>query len=355
MAAWLLGVAMALIGLPGSGGSEEAALRLIPDPETRTAFTNGVLHYVYFDVEAPGRERITLQLISPEGKETAFRTRQHVNMNQQPVLSARYDLKEGQTRLEGMNVLFRSKTAPGVWQIRVTASVAGEGDVTETIPVTIRNLAPETLQGLEAVHGMIRGIDGGEMIPAEAGTIRYISQNPSDRAFVKDYWVSSVFDLRPGANEKCTRVVFSMALGYLGIDCTPIRMTDMTLAVDMDYTYDPVCRKLGNVVRQEGDLETLWARYEAGEGSPVYLHFRYEGGMHAVLLVARDRENPDLFYTVTSAQRIDTSAYPGGRERDPVVPLILEEGDTGGLIQSPLMPKYHKGVIDRIWQWTRTD
>ena len=123
------------------------------------------------------------------------------------------------------------------------------------------------------------------------------------------------------------------------------------------YTFDPVCEKLGNVVRVEGDLDTLWADYEAGIGSPVLLHFTYEGGegMHALLLVSRDRLNPELFYCVTSSSPVDTSDYPDGKKREHVIPIIIEDGRLGAWIQSPMLRLYNKGKIDEIWQWRRTD
>ena len=126
---------------------------------------------------------------------------------------------------------------------------------------------------------------------------------------------------------------------------------------EIDFTYDPVCRKLGNVSRMDGDLETLWTNYERGEASPVMLHFRYSGGegMHAVLLVARDEDDPELFYAVTTGQRVNTSAFPDGMSRDVVIPILIEKGENGQRIQSPALKRYHKGTIDQIWQWKLTE
>ena len=109
------------------------------------------------------------------------------------------------------------------------------------------------------------------------------------------------------------------------------------------------------MVRKEGDLESLWERYQEGKASPVQLHFQYEDGMHSVLLAARDEENPELFYAVTTGQQANTSSYPDGKPRDMVIPILIEKGEIGQQIQSPLLKRYHKGVIDQIWQWERTD
>ena len=204
---------------------------------------------------------------------------------------------------------------------------------------------------------MLIGEDGDEALPAEEGKIRFVAQNPKDPSFVKEYWLSKKYDLREKSNKKCTRAVFSMALSYLGIDCTPVRMSDLLWGEEIIHTFDPVCEKLGNVERISGDLDTLWAAYEAGEASPVLVHFDYESGegMHSLLLVSRDRLNPELFYCVTSSSAVNTSAFPDGKVRDHVIPILIEEGRIGAWIQSPLLKAYHKGKIDDIWQWTRTD
>jgi len=203
---------------------------------------------------------------------------------------------------------------------------------------------------------MIMGLAGKEALSVEPGKIRYVAQNPKDSLFVKEYWLSKGHDLREKANQKCTRAAFSMALSWLGIDCTPVAMSDLLRSEELFYTYDQVCEALGNVTRVEGNLETLWAAYQAGEGSPVLLHFVYSGGgMHAVLLVARDEEDPDLFYALTSGQRVNTTAYPDGVPRDAVIPILIEKGEEGERIQSPLLKTYDRGKIDGIWQWKLRD
>ena len=340
----------------GAAGEESGpGLYLKLMPRGKTAFTNVLLHYVQFDAEVRNAEKLTIRVFDPEGNQVAFRTRKHVDGKFSPSRSVGVSLKKGQTLCEGLNVLFQSGLMTGTWSIRVTASGARMDPVTESIAVEISEPAPLVLTGLERVHEMITGMDGGRKIPAEKGKIRYIAQDPEDSRFVKEYWLSYSFDLRETANQKCSRAVFSMALSWMGIDCTPVDMSDMLRARELDYTYDAVCRKMGTVTRVKGDLETLWAEYQAGRASPVLLHFKYGDAMHAVLLAARDEQNPEIFYAVTTGQRVNTSAFPGGMYRDPVLPLIIEEGKDGQRIQSPLLGRYHKGIIDQIWQWKATE
>ena len=332
--------------------SQEIWLRLIPT--SPTAFTNAIPHTVTFDAEVEGAEKLTLRVYNPEGEIAGFRTQKQVQSGERAVRAAGYALRAGQTRKEDLNVFFKSDTAAGTWRVEVTASGTKKKPVTASLAVEIRPPDPLELGQLEETHALLRGTEGSA-VPAEEGKIRFVAQDPADPSFVRDYWLSKKYDLRDSANQKCSRAVFSMALSYLGIDCTPVRMSEMLWGEDILSTFDPVCEKLGGVERVTGDLETLWAAYEAGEASPVLLHFTYDGGMHALLVAGRDREKPELFYCVTSGQPVNTSEWPDGLTRDHVIPILIERGEIGQWIQSPLLKRYHKGRIDEIWQWKRTD
>ena len=344
------GTGAELAGVPEAEIAPEGIfLKLSPVSETN--FTNVLLHYVYFDAEVRNAGKVVLRVYDPEGSPVRFRTRRHVDQGLNPGRSAAYPLKKGQEKLEGLNILFQSGLKAGIWTIEATAEAEGLDSVTEKLQVEIREPRPLEMKQLKEAHGMLDGTEDNTAVPVKKGRIRYVAQDPSDPLFVKEYWFSAAFDLRDTANRKCTRAAFSMALSWLGIDCTPVDMSDMLRSRELKYTYDPVCEKLGNVIRVQGDLETLWADYQAGKGSPVLLHFNYDGGLHAVLLIDRDREEPELFYAVNSGQRVNTSPFPDGRNRDMVIPIRIEKGENGQRIQSPLLRRYHRGVIDQIWQW----
>ena len=348
-----MGWFISLAGVRAEGG--EIILHLIPTSEVR--FTNAILHYVYFDAEVENAEKLTIKLFKPSGELSKFRSRSHVDKNKAAVRQQVIKIKNGQTKQEDLNILFRSEIDTGTWKIEVTASAAKKKSVTAVLEVEVDAPAPLELGQLGEVHAILQGEDSDEPIPVQEGKIRFVAQNPKDPTFVDSYWLSKKYDLRSTANQKCSRAVFSMALSYLGIDATPVDMSDMLWGESIFYTFDPVCEKLGNVERVYGTLEELWADYENGDSSPVLLHFRYDGGsgMHAVLLVSRDRLNPDLYYCITSSTPVNTSDFPDGRKLEHVIPILIEDGRIGQRIQSPMLKLYNKGQIDEIWQWRRTD
>ncbi len=338
---------------PARADGQRVTLQVIP--RSATEFTNVLQHYVYFDAETGNAEKLTLRVRNPSGENIAFRTQRHAADGFEPSRSVTYTLRSDQTVFSDLNVLFPNDLTPGVWTVEVTASALHRQSAVREIQIIIREPAPLKMDLLPQVHDLLIGTGSRKTVPVQAGKIRYIAQNPKDAWFAPGYWQSIFYDLREGANRKCTRAIFSMALSYLGIDCTPVRMSELVTSEEIYYTYDPVCEKLGNVVRVSGDLETLWADYQSGKGSPVLLHFTYPGGMHGILLAARDPDNPELFYAVTTGQRVNTSAFPDGTRRDAVIPVLIEKGETGQQIQCPLLKRYHKGRIDQIWQWKLTE
>ena len=359
MRRWIAGLLLAVgfMLCPWLCTAEEDGIILDLIPRSKVSFSNAIPHYVYFDASIENAEKLVVRLFRPSGAQAKFRTRKHVDKNREAERSVTYSLKKGQTLEEDLNVLFRSEISPGVWKIVVTATAEKKQSVSQTLEIEVRKPDPLELGQLNEIHAILEGEDQNEPVEVQEGKIRFVAQNPKDPTFVKEYWLSKAYDLRNTANEKCTRAVFSMALSYLGIDCTPVRMSEMMWGENIFYNYDPVCEKLGNVQRVSGDLEPLWEDYENGEGSPVLLHFTYSGGkgMHALLLVGRDRLNPELYYCVTSSTPVNTSAFPDGRKLEHVIPILIEDGRIGQWISSPMLKTYHKGRIDEIWQWKRTD
>ena len=341
--------------VPSAAPAAQEELRLELVPRSDTSFTSVLSHDVVFHAKVRGARKLTIRLLDPAGRQTAFRTREKADRGYQAMRSASVALREGQKWAYDLSVVFPRDLQAGQWTIEVTASAEGREDAVCALPVEISDPRPLWMSRLKEVHEMLLGREGGSAVPVEPGKIRYIAQNPKDSLFVREYWLSKGFDLREGANGKCTRAVFSMALSWLGIDCTPVGMSDLLRSEELFYTYDQVCGALGNVTRVEGDLETLWTAYQVGEASPVLVHFVYSGGMHAVLLAARDEADPDLFYAITSGQRVNTSAFPDGCRRDMVIPLLIERGEKGARIQSPLLSAYHMGRIDEVWQWKLRD
>jgi polyhydroxyalkanoate synthesis regulator phasin len=42
-------------------------------------------------------------------------------------------------------------------------------------------------------------------------------------------------------------------------------------------------------------------------------------------------------------------------QSEDLVHALIEKGEKGQRIQSPMLTRYNKGMIDEIWQWRRTD
>ena len=147
----------------------------------------------------------------------------------------------------------------------------------------------------------------------EAGRVRHIAQDMAeDPTFIGWYWLGgeegSKLDLtqrtygvgqqyRYYCGNMCTRAVYSMALSYLGVDCTPGDMSALMGERDLAEPYDMVTEALGGLERvtfSQFIFDQMYAQYEQDSSySPVYMYFRKDtGAAHALLIVARtEKEN----------------------------------------------------------------
>jgi len=333
------------------GAGAEGDMSLTVTATSRTGFTNSVPHYVYFNVEAENADYFTLRVYNPDGERVSFTTYEKVKKGQSAVNDMTLSLRNGRTGYEGLNVLFKSDIALGTWVIEVTAANAKKEKVVETLNIEVTEVGALELEQLSETREMVIGTEDNLYTAVEEGKYRYVSQDPDSKYFVKEYWMDPKFDLRDSAKQKCTRALFSTVLSGFGIDLTPVEMSGMVGSRGLSANFDEVCAALGNVRRTEGDLETLWARYTAGEASPPMLHFVMKEGMHAVLLLNRDRENPDLYYALTTGQTANLTGYVGGLRYDYIIPILIEHGEVGTRIHSPAITRYDKGTIDWIYQW----
>ena len=361
---WILLLLCAL--LPGAVFGEGVAsepfdlgdVLLEPSVELSTgglvSFTNVTYHYVELQVQVrnPEVNRVSLKVLDPSGRPAKFRTRTHLKNESPAQEQMNFHVQDGRTSLNGMEVFFKSGCRTGIWTIECRA-VSGK-KLMDVARLQIEVREPYSIMpvDLEKVRDMVSYPAADGTSPAvRAGSIRFIAQLTEDPFFVDSAWKSASFDFIRTARNKCTRCAYSMALSWMGIDCTPVRMSEIAGTEYMSPDYDAVTEGLGRVERVDGTLETLWEAYERGEGSPVYIHFVYGNSMHALLLIARDSVNPELYYAVNSSEGVNTSQYPGGIRRDHILPVLIEEGRVGKLIQSPLLKRYHMGKIDVIRQW----
>ena len=321
-------------------------------------FTNVLYHYVELCMQVTDERvnELTLRVWRPDGTPAAFRTRAHVRNDWKAVKSYSFPVNKDRENPNRTEIFFKSDCETGVWRLEVSA-LAGKKEM-GSAALDIEVLAPYAIEPADyaRVRERVRFPTADGAPPeVQAGTIRFCAQLPEDPCFILSDWKSAEYDFSKDSRDKCTRCILAMALSYLGIDCTPVRMSELVRAYKLSITYRDVIKALGNVERVDGDLETLWEHYEQDGYSPVYIHFTYKGGMHALLLIARDSLNPDLYYAVNSSAAVNASMYPGGAGHEHIIPILIEDGKIGKMIQSPRVRRYHKGELDVICQWRRTD
>ena len=338
--------------LAALGEAAEEAPFLELTPGGRLNFYNGTYHYVTVNAECRGADQLVMRVYKPDGSPFRFSVRRMGRNGVTAGMTASFAVDGEKNWLSGSEVLFSTKCTPGIWQIEVTALKDREEVAAATLRVTVLSAAEIRPGEYDIARAMLTGeADGQNVI---AGKIRFVTQMPNDHCFEKRYWRSKYYDLTGSAQTKCTRAVLSMGLSWLGVDCTPVRMSEMTKAQEIYYTYEHVIEALGNVEQVEGEVEALWDHYMSGAASPVEIHFTYEGGMHALLLIHRDRENPDIYYAVNPGDGVNATEY-GGEKHDHIIPLLIEEGRIGAMIQSPLVKRFNKGKLDLICQWKLLD
>lgn len=131
----------------------------------------------------------------------------------------------------------------------------------------------------------------------QKGRIRYVGQMLSDPKFSSSYWKNSKYDFvsNKSCQGMCTRAVFSMALSYLGIDLTPVKMSEITGLSDIDAPYDDVLDAMTGypgVARVKTTVSQAYSNYLSNSNySPVYLHFDYGSSLHCLLIVGKKSGN----------------------------------------------------------------
>lgn len=207
--------------------------------------------------------------------------------------------------------------------------------------------------------------EDGACLPAgiQAGQIRYISQLAlKDPLFCADYWIGDEpggpLDLtrkKDAAGKEyayysgtmCTRAVYSMALSYLGIDCTPGDMSRLTGLRSLDEPYDIITEQIDGLERVTFKTYVFQNMFECYVNdpsySPVYIYLRKpNGGSHALLVVARD---DDERYLV-----VDPSPHSVGGQ--PVYVFLIRFGTTfRSIINATFRDEYKDSVILGFYQW----
>ena len=202
--------------------------------------------------------------------------------------------------------------------------------------------------------------------PVAAGRVRHIAQDiAEDPTFIGWYWLGgeegSRLDLTQrtyGVGQQykyycgnmCTRAVYSMALSYLGIDCTPGDMSALMGVRDLEEPYDKVTEALGVLERvtfSQFIFDQMYAQYEQDSTySPVYLYFRKDtGAAHALLIVART-EKENGFWVVDPAG----NSKDGGK----VHVFRIRFNTVKKKIIASTFDKYVDGTVVCFCQWRLT-
>lgn len=153
-----------------------------------------------------------------------------------------------------------------------------------------------TADTVEEVEQFLILPNGREIPAAEAGKIRFVSLNSEDGAFLTDFWKSDRFDLttkgyfKADYNNMHNRAVYCMALSYLGVDVTPVMMSELAGSRDVTAPYDTVTAKLGNIQRVKPAAYVFDTMVENCLNdptySPMYVQIRKpNGALHTVLVV----------------------------------------------------------------------
>ncbi len=146
---------------------------------------------------------------------------------------------------------------------------------------------------------------------SDIGTINYVEQywsGGNDSYFYVDsdgYWASA-----SQANGKCTRAASSMALSYMGVTALP-KNFNPTACPYAPYAESMGITTRGNDSESSGSaysismatFEEWYAKYAndtVGKYSPIVLHMKNNGSIHAFAVFGRDKNDSDYYYIVDS-------------------------------------------------------
>lgn len=179
-----------------------------------------------------------------------------------------------------------------------------------------------TTDTVDAATACLIVSDSGQVQAVQRGSVRYIAQTQRDVYYCQDYWRSGEekgkFDLTAEKNQygvpydfyigtMCTRAVYSMALSYLGVDMTPVQMSELLQERNLNEPYDAVTTLLPQLERiglDDATLDEMMTNYlQDADYSPLYVYMKRTNGTgHALLLTGYNAETK-RFIAVDPQQR----------------------------------------------------
>ena len=155
-----------------------------------------------------------------------------------------------------------------------------------------------TADTVEEVSQFLLLPEGDELPAPQRGTIRYLCLNAKAAPFSLAAWQSAKYDLTSKAggyaadnNNMHNRAVYCMALSYLGVDVTPVMMSELAGSRDVKAPYDEVTAQLGVNIERVAPaayiFDTMVENYLNDDSySPVMCTFRRpNGSLYTVLIV----------------------------------------------------------------------
>lgn len=228
------------------------------------------------------------------------------------------------------------------------------------IPAALADhLTLQTADTVEEIEQFLLLPAGGEIPTPEAGRIRFVSINQKDAAFSADMWKSDRYDLTTKAggyladvNNMHSRAVYCMAMSYLGIDVTPVMMSEMSSSRDVSAPYDAVTKQLGNVVRVQPAayvFDTMVENYLTDSSySPVFAQIRKpNGALHTVLIVGFIPSTGGFIICDPAAPKLDGKTLHAYKMAWHVMRQVV--------LSSAFYDAFYASEVVALHQWRLTD
>lgn len=201
-----------------------------------------------------------------------------------------------------------------------------------------------------------------ESVPApEAGKIRFVSMNAKDAAFRADMWKSDRYDLmiksdsrgnvyRADYTNMHSRAAYCMALSYLGVDVTPVMMSELSGARDVTAPFDGVTRRFEGIERVQPKayiFDTMVENYLNDPSySPIVCQIRRpNGAMHTVLIVGYIPATGGFIICDPEAPKLDGQTLHSYKMAWHVMRQVV--------LSSAFYDKFYASEVVALYQWRR--
>jgi len=227
------------------------------------------------------------------------------------------------------------------------------------LPLAAQAEEPLTLLNadtVEEVNQLVLLPQGDELPAPEAGKIRYISLNTTDAAFRRSAWANDRYDLTTKAGgykadmrNMHNRAVYCMALSYLGVDVTPVMMSELAGSRDVTAPYDAVTTQLGvkleRVEPKSYVFDTMVENYLTDPSySPVMCTFRTKAGdIYTVLIVAYIPSTGGFIICDAAAPRLDGQTLHAYKMAWHIVRRFV--------LSSAFYDKFYESEVIALYQW----